>query len=91
MSTAENVFLKVLWDFPGDLDGKESACDVETQIQSLGVEKIPWRREWLPTPVFLPRSTMDTGPGRLQSMGVPESDRTEQLTLKCYTNQNLGE
>ena len=24
----------------------------ETQVQSLG--KIPWRREWLPTPVFLP-------------------------------------
>ena len=31
------------------------------------------------------------GPGRLQSMGVPELDMTEQLTLKCYTNQNLGE
>ena len=25
----------------------------ETQVQSL-VKKIPWRREWLPTPVFLP-------------------------------------
>ena len=25
----------------------------ETQVQSLGWE-IPWRREWLPTPVFLP-------------------------------------
>ena len=25
----------------------------ETQIQFLG--KIPWRRKWLPTPVFLPR------------------------------------
>ena len=25
----------------------------ETQVQSL-VGKIPWRREWLPTPVFLP-------------------------------------
>jgi len=24
----------------------------ETQVQSL-VGKIPWRREWLPTPVFL--------------------------------------
>ena len=26
VSTQENVFLKVLWDFPGDSDGKESAC-----------------------------------------------------------------
>ena len=25
----------------------------ETQVQSLGWED-PWRREWLPTPVFLP-------------------------------------
>ena len=25
----------------------------ETQVQSL-VGKIPWRREWKPTPVFLP-------------------------------------
>ena len=25
----------------------------ETQIQPLG-QKIPWKREWLPTPLFLP-------------------------------------
>ena len=25
----------------------------ETQVQSLGPE-VPWRREWLPTPVFFP-------------------------------------
>ena len=25
----------------------------ETRVQSLG-QKIPWRKEWLPTPVFLP-------------------------------------
>ena len=28
----------------------------ETQVQSLG-RKIPWRREWQPTPVFLPRES----------------------------------
>ena len=27
----------------------------ETQVQSLGQEESPWRREWLRTPVFLPR------------------------------------
>ena len=26
----------------------------ETSVQSLGFEKIPWRRKWQPTPVFLP-------------------------------------
>jgi len=25
------------------------------------VEKIPWRRKWQPTPVFLPRESMDRG------------------------------
>ena len=39
--------------FPGGSDGKESACKQETRVQSLSW-KIPWRREWLPTPVFLP-------------------------------------
>ena len=28
----------------------------ETQVRSLGW-KIPWRREWQPTPVFLPGKT----------------------------------
>ena len=35
--------------FSGSSAGKESACDTETWVR-----KIPWRREWLPTPVFLP-------------------------------------
>ena len=52
----------------------------ETQIQSLGWED-PWRREWLPTPVFLPgkfhgqRSLVST------VHGVTALDMTEQLTL----------
>jgi len=39
--------------FPSGSHGKESACTAETQVRSLGQED-PWRREWLPTPVFLP-------------------------------------
>ena len=35
------------------------------------VGKIPWRRAWQPTPVFLPRESPWTEmPGRLQSMGL---------------------
>ena len=35
------------------------------------VRKIPWRRAWQPTPVFLPREPPWTEkPGRLQSMGL---------------------
>ena len=56
----------------------------ETWVQSL-VRKIPWRREWLPTPVFLPgeshgqRSLAGYSPS-----GHKESDTTEQLTLSVW-------
>ena len=33
----------------------------ETQVQSLGFGKIPWRRVWQPTPVFLLENSMDRG------------------------------
>jgi len=45
----------------------------DTQVQSLGGED-PWRREWLPTPVFLPGKSEE--PGGLQSMGHKESTKT---------------
>ena len=40
------------------------------------VGKIPWRREWLPTPVFWPREFH----GLYSPWGCNESDMTEQLT-----------
>ena len=40
--------------FPGGLDGKESACNAGDQGPNPWVGKIPWRREWQPTLVFLP-------------------------------------
>ena len=52
----------------------------ETQVPSLGQED-PLEKEWLPTPVFLPRefhgqrSLADYSP-----WGRKESDMTEQLT-----------
>ena len=50
----------------------------ETQVQSL-VGKIPWRREWLPTPVFLPGTFHAQ---RWASVhGDAEPDTTEQLTF----------
>ena len=40
--------------FPGDSVDKESTCNTgETGFNSW-VRKIPWRRKWQPTPVFLP-------------------------------------
>ena len=40
--------------FPDGSDSKESPATQETWVQSLGRGKIPWRRAWLPTLVFLP-------------------------------------
>ena len=35
------------------LPGDESACNAG-DLSSVPVRKIPWRRKWQPTPVFLP-------------------------------------
>ena len=40
--------------FPGSSAGKESACNAEDPGSTPGLGKIPWRRDRLPTPVFLP-------------------------------------
>ena len=39
---------------PWWLNGKESACQGRRSRSNPWVEKIPWRRKWQPTPVFLP-------------------------------------
>ena len=48
---------------------------------STWVGKIPWRRNWQPTPVFLPGNPMDRGAGGLQSHGFakdPQNLATEK-------------
>ena len=48
----------------------------------LWVGKIPCRREWLPTPVFLPRESHgQRSLGGYSLWGHKKSDTTEQLTL----------
>ena len=54
---------------------------LETMVQSV-VRKMPWRKEWLPIPVFLPGEFH--GQRRLaghNSQARKESDTTERLTL----------
>ena len=64
-----------LQGFPGGSEVKASACNVEDWVR-----KIPWRRKWQPTPVFLPggshgqRSLVGYSP-----RGRKELDTTEQL------------
>ena len=67
--------------FPGGSDDKESACNVG-DLGSIPGSGIPWRREWQPTPVFLPgeshgqRSLVGYSP-----RGHKESGTTERLTF----------
>ena len=61
----------------------------ENQVPSLGQED-PWRREWLPIPIFLPgeshgqRSLVGYSP-----RGRKESDKTERLTLLLFIYMRL--
>ena len=40
--------------FPWWLRGKESTCQCKRHGFDPSVRKIPWRRKWQPTPIFLP-------------------------------------
>ena len=63
--------------FPGEASGKEPTCQCRRHKRC---GKIPWRRAWQPTPVFLPGELPWTEePGGLQSMGVTKS-RTQLNT-----------
>ena len=52
-------------------------------VQETQVRKIPWRREQLPTPVFLPGEFhgQKSLEGSYSPWGHKESDTTEQLTM----------
>ena len=64
--------------FPGGASGKEPTCQCRRRGFDSWVRKIPWRRAWQPTPVFLPgeshgqRSLVGYSP-----WGHKESDTTE--------------
>ena len=59
----------------------------ETWVQS-SVGKIPWRREWQPTPTFLPRESHGQGSQACYSpWGFKESDTNEQLTHRPHKNR----
>ena len=66
------------------LSGQEStgdAGDTGRHGFSAWTEKIPWRRKWQPTPVFLSGKAMDRGAWRLQATGL-QRDTTEPSTAR---------
>ena len=73
--------LHPLLGFPGGASGKEPTCQCRRHERfwlDPWVRKMPWRRRWQPTPVFLPGKS----PGRrslvgYRPWGCKESDMTE--------------
>ena len=55
------------------------------------VRRIPWRRKWQPTPVILPRKSMDRGAWQATVNGVAKELNTiEQLNKKVAKNSFLS-
>ena len=67
---------------PGGASGKEPACQcrrLKRQWFNPWVGKIPWRREWQPTPVFLPgKSHGQRSLAGYSPWGHKELDMTEE-------------
>ena len=67
---------------PWWLSSKTPACQCRRGGFDPWVEYFPWRKKWLPTPVFLPGKIPWTPPveepGGLLSMGPQEWDMTKQ-------------
>ena len=76
------------YSLPWWFSGKESACQCRRRGFDPWVGKIPWRRKWQPTPVFLPGKSHGqrslVGP-----WGRTESDTTELLTFSLCVYINV--
>ena len=73
----------LFWGLPGGTSGKESTCQSRRCKRCRfdpWVGKIPWRRKWLPTPVFLPGESHAQKSLVGHSLwGCKELDMTERL------------
>ena len=74
------------------LSGKESTCQSRRPGFDPWVGKVPWRRKWQPTPVFLPgKSHGQRGLVGYSPWGCKESDMTEELSTSqsnwCISKQ----
>ena len=79
---------------PGGVSGKEPSCQFRRHNRCScdpWIRKTPWRREWLPTPVFLPgelhgqRSLVDCSP-----WGCKQSNTTKQLTVSLHFTGDIN-
>ena len=59
----------------------KNTCNAEDPGSIPGVGKVPWKREWLPTPVFLPGEFHGQRSLAVSLRDCKELDTTEQLAL----------
>ena len=71
------VCLELIIGLPRWLIDKKSARQCRRRGFSPWLGKIPWRRKWHPTPVFLPGNPVDRGGWQAAVHRVTESDTTE--------------
>ena len=79
----------IIWGLPGGTSGKEPTCHRKRQGFNSWVGKIPWRRKWQPTLVFLPGKFH--GHWRLlgcSPWGHQELDMGEQLSTHFHYLSN---
>ena len=82
------VFTETL-ELPMRLSGKKSACQCRCGFHPW-VGKIPWRREWQPTPILLPekshgqRSLASYSPWGSQRVGHDLAIKQQQSTSEHY-------
>ena len=73
--------------FPGSTSDKEPICQCKRHKRcglNPWVGKIPWRRAWQPTPVFLPEESPWTEePGGLQSLGLQKAGHSLARMHAC--------
>ena len=77
---------------PWGLSGKESACQCRRCEFDPWIGKIPWRRKWQPTPVFLPGKShgqRSLVAGGLQSMGSKRVGHNLAIKQQCYLIHEL--
>ena len=95
LGTIKSALLSWPHGFPGGSHGKESDCQCGRPGFNPWVGKIPWRRGWLPTPVFWPgESHRQRSLVGLQPMGSQEAGHdwvTSMHSLKLATHTTTPE
>ena len=78
------------------LSSKESTCQCRRREFDPWLGKIPWRREWQPTPVLAWEIPWTEEPGRLQSMGLQRIGHDletiqQEWNMTCWVLKLFGD